>query len=175
MGRARGLAIAVMVAFSFCNPASGVDRTPRSISTGEPVIETPEPTPTQTPVPVAELPQPEQWFFRFITSAEPDSGVEDTVGFVEALDFDYDGAPYPGLTDDNWTLTASADWDLPAGRYGFTITRDGAIAVAVSGEEIRYEPDAEGAQQMRVVFDHPGGPLEVLLTMPDRGGPTLLR
>lgn len=169
------LAVAVGVAMSFCNPAAGQDTTQRPIELGEPVLEaTPEPTPTA--IPTIDLPAPSEWFVRYLSSAEPGSGVEVGYYFSDTLDVAYDGAPFPDVADDNWAVTATATWPaLEAGRYGFTVEHDGALGIATAaGDLLREEPDPPTARQLRIVFEHDGGPLELTLTARDRGGPLAL-
>jgi hypothetical protein len=171
------LAVAVLIAFSFCNPAAGRDEVHRPISHGEtiPSLTTPQGTATPTPIPATDLATPVNWFLRYLTSAQPGRGVEDSFGFLETLDIAHDAAPYPGLHDDDWVVTASATWELPAGRYAFTIERDCEISIAVDDIEVRGEPDASGPDHLRVVFDHEGGKLQLVITAIDRDGPFLLR
>jgi len=171
------LAVAVLIAMSFCNPAAGRDEVHRPISHGEtiPSHATPPGTPTPTPVPATDLAPPVNWFLRYLTSAQPGRGVEDSFGFVETLDVVYETAPYPDLHDNDWVVTASATWELPAGRYAFTIERDCEIRIAVAGIEVRSEPDASRPDHLRIVFDHKGGKLQLAITAIDRDGPFLLR
>ncbi|MGE5595871.1 MAG: hypothetical protein ACM3S1_07535 [Hyphomicrobiales bacterium] len=131
-----GLAIAVLVALSFCNPAVGTETEPRPITLGEPVTPTAVPSsPTPTAVPPTDLGAPENWFVQYFTGPSPADGVEDSRGFVDTLDVEHEVAPYPGLRDDDWSLVASAHWrELPAGRYAFTLESDGAVRVIANGK-----------------------------------------
>lgn len=171
------LAVAVLIAFSFCNPAAGRDDVHRPISHGEtmPAEASPRGTPTPTPVPTTDLAAPVNWFLRYLTSAQPGRGVEDSFGYIETLDIDYETSPYPGLHDNDWVVTASATWELPAGRYAFTIERDCEISIRIDDVEVRSERDASVADHLRVVFDHEGGKLQLTITAIDREGPFLLR
>ncbi|MCK9521007.1 MAG: hypothetical protein M0R74_18580, partial [Dehalococcoidia bacterium] len=115
------------------------------------------------------------WFVRYRTGNDPNSGVDDGMGHVDALDIEFERAPYPGLRDDDWLIIASAAWDLPAGRYAFTLERDCELTISAGGAEIRTEADADGPDHLRVVVDHGGGQLNLTITAIDRQGPFLLR
>lgn len=167
-----GLALAVLIAMGFCNPANGAGE-PIPIRLGDEVPPTSVPTtPTPTPIPPEDLAAPALWEVHYRTSASPNRGVEDSFSFAETLDIDHEVAPYPGLRDDDWALRIVGTWDdLPAGRYAFSLLHDGALTVEVNGRVVRDEPDPPAAETMRVAFDHPGGRLELDLSGVDTGGP----
>lgn len=167
-----GLALAVLIAMGFCNPANGAgDPVPIRLGDEVPPTSVP-PTATPTPVPATDLPPADLWELHYRTSASPSRGVEDSFSFAEVLAIDHAAAPYAGLRDDDWSVRAIGTWsDLPEGRYAFSLLHDGALTVEVNGRVVREEPDPAAAETIRVAFDHPGGMLEVRLSGVDTGGP----
>lgn len=167
------LFVALLVALSFFNPAAGRPNVQRPISHGQPVPPREEPE-SPTPIRTTELPPPRGWTIRYL-SGEPGAGTEYGADQLAALDIETDGAPLPTLTDNAWHLYAEAQFELPPGRYGFTLERDCEVVVFVNGAEIRREPDVDVRNFLRVVFEHDGGPATVGITAIDREGSFVLR
>jgi len=167
------LVIAFLIALSFFDPAAGRPSVQRPISHGQPVVQESE-HPSLTPVRARDLPAPEAWTVRYM-AGEPGIGTEFATDSTPTLDIETESAPFEGITDDNWYLYAEASWDLPAGRYAFTLERNCEVVVFIDGAEVRREADSDVRNFLRVTFEHDGGPVTVGITAMDRRGSFVLR
>jgi hypothetical protein len=177
------LGIAGFMGFLFFDPSStdGSNKplerstTPQVILPGTPTpAASAAPAPTQ--VPVAKLGEPGgQWQVGYYESATAGQGIRGGEGFIDNLEFDFAGRPFPDFEDDNWRLVASQSMELSAGRYGFVLQSDGALRVTAGDNILLDVPDSQQRQTHALEFDHKGGRVNIAIELRDTGGPVFLR
>jgi hypothetical protein len=175
------LGVAGLLGFLFFDPSSTDGKTDFERTTTVIVVPPGTPTPaahaspSPTPVPVAKLGEPGgQWLVGYYESNEPGKGIRGGEGFVDNLQFDFEGRPFPDFKDDGWRLAVSQSMELAAGRYGFVLESDGALRVT-AGEQILIDvPDSPQRQTHALEFDHKGGRVNIAIDLRDTGGPTYL-
>ncbi len=174
------LAIGLVIAATFLNPAAGGSDRPPSFSQGQTVgPSTPRPRPPTpvgpTPTPVA-VPQPPGWLVEFFDISADGAQRRAATGLPDTLDLAFPAAPFPGMRDDSFLVVAQAGGGLPPARYTFTLEYDCELRVLVAGSEVASAPDPGAAATLVVAFEHDGrGPAELRIECRDRGGPFLLR
>ncbi|MCC7363964.1 MAG: hypothetical protein IT303_06300 [Dehalococcoidia bacterium] len=170
--------VAILFALFYFAPTASSGSDPLAIRTGVPVtaaVPTEAASPTPTPRPAAALADPGRWFIRHYSGQDPASSVVDGEAFFPSLNISYDGAPYPGLRDNGWSLTATSETEVAEGRYTFTLLLDGDVRVKVADQEPEAGADTTRPRELTVTFDHPGGKLRVEITGVDRNGPLAVR
>lgn len=174
------LAFSVLVASTFLSAtAHDHDMEPRTPFVGEPL-----PSPTAPPRETVEqvdgqsprvAPAPEDgWQVAYFSVA---TGERVSEGSRDELALMYEAAPLPGLEDDGWRMEARATLELRDGLHEFTLAYAGSVEVTVDGSRVasaRSGGDAEG-DELRVLFEHGGGPAEVVIEAVDVGGGFQLR
>ncbi len=95
--------------------------------------------------------------------------------FIERLDLVSEGAPFRDMRDDGWSAFLSAQVAAAAGRNGFAIEYDCAVAVFVDDREVARGENPDGPKRLDVAFDHAGGEAALRIEARDTGGPFLLR
>ena len=172
------LGVAGFIGFMFLDPTSteSTSHTPGDIRLGAtPPTATPTLEPTATPVPVARQAQPESWRLSYYESAVSGGDLLSGDSFVQRLDMVSERAPFRDMRDDAWSAFLSAPVSAAAGRNGFTIEYDCAVAVFVDDEEVARGENPDGPTRLEVTFDHDGGTAALRIEARDTGGPFLLR
>lgn len=173
------LGIGVLFAFLFFDPTStdGSNDAPGTISLGgTPPTATPTAEPTATPLPVTKLAEPQGgWLIFYYEEAASGREVRTGEGFLDRLELDVPGRPFPDVDDDAWRFEASQQLTLEAGRYRFELETDGAVRVLAGEAQLLDEKDANSVQRRTVQFDHAGGQLTLTISVDDTGGPVRLR
>jgi hypothetical protein len=172
------LGVAGFIGFMFLDPTSteSTSHTPGDIRLGEtPPTATPTLGPTATPVPVTRLPQPESWRLSYYESAVSGGDILTGDSFIQRLNLVSERAPFRDMRDDAWSAFLSAPVSAVAGRNGFAIEYDCAVAVFVDDEEVARGENADGPRRLEVTFDHAGGTAALRIEARDTGGPFLLR
>jgi len=126
-------------------------------------------------VPVTRLAQPQSWRLTFYESAVSGGDILTGDSFIERLDLVSEGAPFRDMRDDGWSAFLSAQVAAAAGRNGFAIEYDCAVAVFVDDREVARGENPDGPKRLDVAFDHAGGEAALRIEARDTGGPFLLR
>ncbi|GAB4328022.1 MAG: hypothetical protein Kow0010_11820 [Dehalococcoidia bacterium] len=170
-------ALAITASLTFVGQGRSHEGPPPTISLGVPVpTATATEVPTPTPVPPAALDlSGVSWLVTFWSDGVDGSRRQESQGFVEGLDFAFDGAPFPDMRDDAWGLTAETTLTLDPGEYAFELEHDGTAAVSVNGEQVAAGPGAPGLRTLAVRFAHGGGAATILVEATDTGGRFELR
>lgn len=169
------LALSAFIAFTFLNADARGDLSPRTPIIGQPLdTPTPAPSPTNTVPPPATIEPPEDsWLLSFYNRDEQQPSATTA---VEALDIEYESAPFGDFADDDWRLEATTSLPLEPGPQTFTLIHDGSVRVLVDGQEVASDNDpSEGPAQLVVIFQHDGGRATITIEARDTGGPFLLR
>jgi len=158
-----GMALVISVRFFF----GATDQMSR-----EPVLATPQPNVTAASAAGGNvLPAPtSSWTAQFTSTANPTTNVVTTV--LPALDLNFNGAPFYGLPDDQWSIDVAAGFILEPGHYAFGLEHDGDVQVYVDNKEIAADPDPAGAtsRTINIGFDTKGGVSVIRIVADDKGG-----
>lgn len=171
------VALAITASFTFVGQGRSHEGPPPTVSLGLPV---PSPTPTTVPAPTPVPPKSletrdRSWLVTFWSNSVDGTRLKESEGFVEGLDLAFDGAPFPDMHDDAWSLTAETTLTLEPGEYTFDIEHDGTVAVSVNGEQVAAGPGTPGLRTLNVTFVHTGGVITILIEASDTGGRFELR
>lgn len=170
-------ALAITVSLTFVDQGRSHEGPPPTVSLGIPVpTASPTLAPTPTPVPPRQVDLRDvSWRVTFWSDATDGDRRKESEGFAEGLDFAFDGAPFPDMRDDAWSLTAAATITLEPGDFAFELEHDGTVAVWVDGEQVAAGPGTPGLRTLTVAFASQGNPVSIMVEAKDTGGRFELR
>ena len=173
------LAVALVLAFFYLDPASSESRqtAPGEIQLGQTPTPTPivAPTATPTPPPRAVGAPSGDWVIGTYADAFSGGRVLITQTASTTLNLFYKAAPFPDMKDDAWSVRAEASFTLPPGRYVLKFEHEGAIMVTVDDAQILAEQATTGPQVAEATFEHAGGAAKVRVEARDLKGPFRLK
>jgi hypothetical protein len=163
------LLAAVVIAITFVDPTSGGSSTSNGPSRVLTVSRSVTASPPQT------LAQPGAWNVGFHDISADGASRLDTQVALEKLDIAFPGAPFAGLLDNSWKLTAEADLELAPGTYNFSLEHDCELRVRLNNVEVASSDDRPAASVVDISFTHAGGYASLKIECRDRTGPFVLR
>lgn len=171
------VALAMTASLTFVGQGRSHEGPPPTISLGMPVpTDTPTTAPTPTPVPPTALDlRNVSWLVTYWSDSVDGSRRQESQGFVQGLDLAFDGAPFPDMHDDAWSMTAETTLTLEPGEYAFALEHDGTVAVWVNGEQVAAGPGTPGLRALEASFVSEGGAVTIVIEARDTGGRFELR
>jgi hypothetical protein len=163
----------VAMAATFLDPsAGGSSRPPTSVGPG---LAAPTPTPRPDPGPPIPLLRPDHWVVAFHDITADGAARLDSQAVVQALEFEFEGAPFINLKDDSWKLTAEAGFTAAYGRYTVSFEHQCELKVQVDYRTVGERDQSREGDVVTFTFVHAGGNGFLKLDCRDTGGPFGLR
>lgn len=172
------LVVAIGISAMFLDPSASESKAPppSMLLLSSPPSQS-APVTTATPVaPAHQLQQPaDGWYTEFFDARDGGEGSVTGQGFLEDLDLEFEGSPFPDVRDDLWYVRSTARLEVPDGRSEFTLEHRGSVSVLVDGKEAAQQAGGEDARTLTVSFEHEAGRAEISIEGRDTGGPFFLK
>jgi len=151
------LAGALAIGAGFCDPGA----------TGN----TPEPRATATAVARTAAEGLSPWNVTFLEGASLANSIIVGSGEYPELDLAFDGAPFPDMKDDRWSLSASATFNGAGGVHHFELTWSGEVTLSLNSQDQAVSPATGSGRTLLLPFEQAETPTTFTIRLTDVSGP----